>query len=82
VIGNGYRCSAIECLECFCMSDEPVKLGDIKIEVHEEYYAEGVMKRGVESGHKILQVLVNALKFELGESGGDRAGQWRPTLAC
>jgi len=61
VIVNPNIC-AVEFIE-LCMTDEPVKLWDVKIvEVHEEFDEEVVEKRDIDSGQKVLQILANALE--------------------
>src|SRR5712671_2210410 len=72
VIENEHRCSG-ECVEHLCVIDKPVKLRDIKLEVHEECDVEVVDKRGIDSGQKVLQILINAFEPKFGESGEDKA---------
>jgi len=50
-----------------------MKLWDVKVEVHEEYDAEVVEKRGIYSGQKVLQVFINTFEYKFGESGEDKA---------
>jgi hypothetical protein len=36
------------------MTDEPVKLWDVKVEIREEFDVEVVETRGIDSGQKVL----------------------------
>jgi len=72
VIEGRHPCVAI-CPELLCVGDEPVKLWDVKVEVHEKYDVEVVKKRGIDLGQKVLQILINAFERKVGESRGDKA---------
>src|SRR5712672_3876386 len=80
-MGNRHLC-VVECLELFCVIYEPVKLWDVKVEVHEECDGEVIEKWGIDSGQKVLQILINAFECESGESGDDKARGWRQRPAC
>jgi len=68
-------------LGLFQVTDEPVKLWDVKHEVHEEIYCEVVESRGINLGYEFLQVLVSAVELQRRESGEDRAGEGGRTSA-
>jgi len=55
-----------------------VKLWDVRVEVHEVEECDGevVKKRGIDSGQKVLQILISAFERNFGESGEDKAF-WR-----
>jgi len=76
----GYRCSGVR-PELLCVTDEPVKLRDIKVVVLEEYHAQVQEYRGIDSGDETLQVITAALKFQPGESGEDKGGERRRKLS-
>jgi len=59
-----------------------VKLGEVKVEVHEKVDVEVAEKRGIDSGQKVLQILINTLECKLGESGKDKACGRRRKSAC
>jgi len=65
-----------------CVTDEPVKLLDVKVEVHERYEVEVVEKRGIDSDQKVLQILINTFECKFGESGEDKACERRERSAC
>jgi len=71
-IENHHFCVVI-CLELFCVTDKPVKLGEVKVEVHEKVDVEVAEKRGIDSGQKVLQILINTSEYKFSESGEDRA---------
>jgi len=73
----------VEYLELLYVTDELVKLWDVKVEVHKEYDAEVVEKRGIDSGHcqKVLQILVNTYENKFGESGEGKAHRRRQRSA-
>jgi len=52
----------VECLELLCVTDEPVKLWDVKVEGHKEVDIEVVEKGGIDSGQEVLQILMNAFE--------------------
>jgi len=72
----------IECLELFCVAYKPVKVWEIKVEVHEEYDDEFVESRYIDSGQKALQILINAVEFKFGESGEDKGCGQMQRSAC
>ena len=72
----------VECLELLCVTDEPVKLWDVKVEVHGKYDVEVVEKRDIDSGQKVLQILMNASAHKFGESGEKKTCGRRPRSAC
>jgi len=72
----------VKCLEIFRVTYKPAKLWDVKVEVLEEYDAEVVEKRGIDSSQKVLQILINAFEYKFGESGEDKACGRRQVLAC
>jgi len=63
----------VECLEPFCLTYKPAKLWDIEVEVHEKYDVEAIEKRGIDSGQKALQILMNAFEGEFVENGDGKA---------
>jgi len=79
-IVNHHVC-AVECLESLRMTDEPVKLWDVKVEVHEEFDVEVVEMGGIDLGQKVLRILINAFEVESSESGKDKACGRRQRLA-
>jgi len=48
-------------------------LWDIEVEVHEKYDVEAIEKRGIDSGQKALQILMNAFEGEFVENGDGKA---------
>jgi hypothetical protein len=52
---------------------KPVKLRDVKVEVHEEYDADPVDMRGINLGQKVLQILIDASEHKVDESGENKA---------
>src|SRR5712671_754282 len=72
----------VECLERFRVTDKPVKLWDVEVEVHEKYDVEVVEKRGVDSGQEVFQILINTFEYKSGESGEDKACERRQRSAC
>ena len=81
MIEGRHPCVAI-CPELLCVGDEPVKLWDIKIGVHEKFDVEVVEKRDIDSGQKVLQIPINATEFKFGESGVDKTCGRRQRSAC
>src|SRR5712671_72330 len=67
-VENRHLC-AVECFELFCVTYKPVKLWDVKVEVHEKHDVQAVEKRGIDPGQKALQILINTFKCKSGESG-------------
>jgi len=63
----------VECLELFGVTYKPVKLWEVIVEIHEEYDEELVENRGINSGQKVLQILINTSETKFGESGEDKA---------
>jgi len=72
----------IECLELFCVTDEPVKLWDVKIEVHEKENVEVVEKRSIDPDQEVLQILVSAYEYRFSESGEGKTCRGRQRSAC
>jgi len=64
------------------VTDEPVKLWDVKVEVHEKRNIEVLKKRGIDSGQKVLQIFINASEKKFGESWEDKACGRRQRSAC
>jgi len=72
----------VVCPEHLGVADKPVKLWEVKVEVHEKRDAEVVEKRGIDSGQKVLQIHINASESKSGESGKDKACGRKQKSAC
>jgi len=51
------------------------------VEVHEEYDVEVIEKSDIDSGQKVLQILIDTFEYKFGESREDKACEWRQTSA-
>jgi len=63
------------------MANEPLKLWNVRVEVHGGCDVEVVEKRGMDSGQKV-QILINAFERESAENGEDKACVRRERSAC
>jgi hypothetical protein len=69
----------IICPESWRATDELVELWGVII--IKEHYRQPVESRGIDPGHKVLEVSVDPFKPKLGESGEDRASWVKRTSA-
>ena len=63
----------VACLELFCVAYKPVKLWDVKVDIHVKCDVEFVEKRDVDLGQKDLQIFFITVECKFGESGEDKA---------
>ena len=63
-------------------TDELHELWCVKYDIIEEGYVQNGELRGIDAGHKVLQILADPLKRKLCESGEDRASRGRRTPGC
>jgi hypothetical protein len=64
-------------LEPWCTIDEPGELWSMEKELMEEGYRQGLELRGIDLGNEVLQVFVDPLECQLGESGEENACERR-----
>jgi hypothetical protein len=64
--------------ECWRATDELVEFWGVEVNIIEERDLQQVESRGIDPGHKVLQVFVDPFEPKLGESGKDRyRASWR-----
>ena len=71
VIIELYMCF-IECPECWWTINELGELWEVKIDLIEESYTQGIEFWGIDEGHEVLYVFDNPFKTKIMESGDDR----------
>ena len=62
-------------------TDELGKLGGVEIDLIEENYVQLAESRGIDAGHKVIQIFTDSSELKIRESGKDRACQRRRTSA-
>jgi hypothetical protein len=67
--------------ECWRATDELVEFWSGEVNIVEERDRQQVESRGIDPGHKVLQVFVDPFERKPRESGKDRAS-WRRWTSC
>src|SRR6266852_6223727 len=65
----------------WCSTDELGKSGGVEIDLIEENYVGVAELRGIDAGHKVIQIFTDSSKVKIRETGKDRACRRRRTLA-
>jgi len=81
IIEKDHRC-LVGCIEPFCTTEELENVGGMKYQLIEECYCDSIEERDVDLGHKILQILADAMKSTRDERGKDNTCERRRTSAC
>jgi len=70
----------IICPKCWRATDELVEFWGFEVCINEENCQQQAEVRGVDPGHKFLQVIFHPFVLKICESGKDRAnwGKWTP----
>ena len=71
VIIELYIC-LIECPDCWCTINELGESCEVKIDLIEESYIQGIELRGVDEGHEVLYIFDDSFETKNMKSGGDR----------
>jgi hypothetical protein len=72
----------IGCLECPRVADEFSEEWTIEIDLIKEIYFHAIESRGIDAGHKVLQIFADPFKPEIRKSREERACRRRWRLAC
>ena len=70
-----------ECTRNWCAADELDQLWRVKDAIIEEVYQRLVELRGIDVGHKVLQIFADSLEVKGRKNGEDRACRGRETSA-
>ena len=70
VISKPEMCLII-CTECWCATDELVEFWSVEINIFVEHGQKLVKSRGIDLGHKALQVFADSFKPKGSESGDE-----------